>query len=135
MGRRANKEPANFTFSDAGSTSDTGDNSGGTDGDNSAAGIVDPASLATGSGDGSGSRDSNDTGNSPRRGRGRPKGSGKKKAPADIDFVADLLSSGHAFVAFSTGVEEFLLDDDEAQKLQSETTELASHYAEAVSPK
>src|SRR5258708_39607159 len=101
MGRRANKEPATFTFSDAGSTSDVGDNSGGADGDNSAAGFVDPARLAIGSGGGSGSRDGDDTGNRPRRGRRRSKGSGKKKAPPGIDFVADLLWCGTAVVAFS----------------------------------
>ena len=131
MGRRTNKDAANFSFSDAGSGTILDGDSGATDSNAGGTAIIDPASLGTSAGNG----DGDDARTQPKRGRGRPKGSGKKKASPDLDFFADMLLGGHAFVAFATGLEEIALDEDEAIKLSSASTELAAQYGVEINPK
>lgn len=99
---------------------------------------VDPASLATVSaGDGN-------SGEPAKRRRGRPPGSGsksgttgskKEKNPPNLGFLSGALMTVHAGLAAGTGIPEFALEQEEADKLTQATSKLASHYGVEVSEK
>lgn len=122
----SNSDPVEFSFSDP---SDTANNGSGASGN---VGTIDPASIDSGSGNSDG------TGGSAGRVKRKytKRGTAGKTAQVpNLDFISDLLLTIHAGIALRTGMEEFALDAEEAQKLASTSTELASHYGVQVNAK